>query len=147
VWSTSDFDLAGRDSHEAGAAAERADAMTQGYVYGWGATFGAVRRYVPLTGLNARRLLKLVAYTGLRTWAPSAERVLVTINVGRQTILGRRLRAARPALKEVGHDKIVTPLIGCSRPRRRFATAAPTRRSPGRGASRPRLQWTPVMEF
>jgi hypothetical protein len=67
VWSTSDFDLAGRDSLEAGAAAERADAMTQGYVYGWGATFGAVRRYVPLTGLNARRLLKLVAYTGLRT--------------------------------------------------------------------------------
>jgi hypothetical protein len=44
--------------------------MTQGYVYGWAATFGAVRRDGPLTGLNARRLLKLVAYTGVRTWAP-----------------------------------------------------------------------------
>jgi hypothetical protein len=74
AWVTSDFDAAARDAQEAAAEAERADdAMTQGFVCGWAATFGAVRRDVPLTGLNARRLLKLAADTGLRTWAPAAE--------------------------------------------------------------------------
>jgi hypothetical protein len=63
-----------RDAQEAAAEAERADdAMTQGFVCGWAATFGAVRRDVPLTGLNSRRLLKLVADTGLRTRQPAAE--------------------------------------------------------------------------
>jgi hypothetical protein len=47
--------------------------MTRGYVYGWAATFGAVCRDVVLTGRNATHLLKLVADTGLRTWAPAAQ--------------------------------------------------------------------------
>ena len=71
AWVTSDFDAAARDAQEAAAEAERADdAMTQGFVCGWAATFAAVRRDVPLTGLNASRLLKLVADTGLQTWRP-----------------------------------------------------------------------------
>jgi predicted ATPase len=115
AWFTSDFDAAARDAQEAAAEAERADdAMTQGYVYGWAAIFGAVRRDVSLTGLNARRLLKLVADTGLRTWAPAAEQFerwsRSMSGVGRFS--AGELRAARPALKDVGHDKIVTPVIG-----------------------------------
>jgi hypothetical protein len=115
AWFTSDFDAAARDAQEAAADAERADdAMTQGYVYGWAAIFGAVRRDVSLTGLNARRLLKLVADTGLRTWAPAAEQFerwsRSMSGVGRFS--AGELRAARPALKDVGHDKIVTPVIG-----------------------------------
>ena len=115
AWVTSDFDAAARDAQEAAAEAERADdAMTQGYVYGWAATFGAVRRDVPQTGLNARRLLKLVADTGLRTWAPAAEqfeRWSRSMSGDGQFSAGE-LRAARPTLKDVGHDKIVTPVIG-----------------------------------
>jgi ABC transporter substrate binding protein len=73
AWVTSDFDLAARDVQEAEAEAQRADdAMTQGFVYGWAAFFAAIRRDVPLTGLNSRRLLKVVADTGLRAWAPAA---------------------------------------------------------------------------
>ena len=115
AWMTSDFGSAARDEQEAVAEAERADdAMTQGYVYGWAATFGAVRRDVPLTCLNARRLLKLVADTGLRTWAPAAEqfeRWSRSVS-GDGPFSAGELRAARPALKDVGHDKIVTPVIG-----------------------------------
>ena len=112
---TSDFVAAARDAQEAAAEAERADdAMTQGFVCGWAATFGAVRRDVLLTGLNARRLLKLVADTGLRTWAPAAEqfeRWSRSVS-GDGPFSAGELRAARPALKDVGHDKILTPVIG-----------------------------------
>ena len=74
AWVMSEFDQAAKDTDEATAAAERADdAMTRGYVYGWAATFGAVCRDVVLTGRNATHLLKLVADTGLRTWAPAAQ--------------------------------------------------------------------------
>jgi len=115
AWAAADFDSAARDAQEAAAEAERADdAMTQGYVYGWAATFGAVRRDVPLTGLNARCLLKLVADTGLRTWAPAAEqfeRWSRSISGDRPFSAGE-VRTARPALKDVGHDKIITPAIG-----------------------------------
>jgi hypothetical protein len=88
--------------------------MTQGFVCGWAATFGAVRRDVPLTGLNARRLLKLVADTGLRTWAPAAEQFerWSRSMSGDGRFSAGELRAARPALKDVGHDKIITPVIG-----------------------------------
>ena len=115
AWVTSDFDAAARDAQEAAAEAERADdAMTQGYVYGWAAIFGAVRRDVPLTGLNSRRLLKLVADTGLRTWAPAAEQFerWSRSMSGDGRFSAGELRAARPALKDVGHYKIVTPVIG-----------------------------------
>ena len=115
AWVTSDFDAAARDAWEAAAEAERADdAMTQGYVYGWAATFGAVRRDVALTGLNAHHLLKLVADTGLRTWAPAAEQFerWSRSMSGDGRFSAGELRAARPALKDVGHDKIVTPVIG-----------------------------------
>jgi predicted ATPase len=115
TWVTSDFDAAARNAQEAAAEAERADdAMTQGYVYGWAASFGAVRRDVPQTGLNARRLLKLVADTGLRTWAPAAEQFerWSRSMSGDGSFSAGELRAARPALKDVGHDKIVTPVIG-----------------------------------
>ena len=104
-----------RDAQEAAAEAERADdAMTQGYVYGWTAILGAVRRDVPLTGLNARRLLKLVADTGLRTWQPAAEQFerWSRSMSGDGRFSAGELRAARPALKDVGQDKIVTPVIG-----------------------------------
>jgi class 3 adenylate cyclase/predicted ATPase len=115
AWVTSDFVAAARDAQEAAAEAERADdAMTQGFVCGWAATFGAVRRDVLLTGLNARRLLKLVADTGLRTWAPAAEqfeRWSRSVS-GDGPFSAGELRAARPALKDVGHDKILTPVIG-----------------------------------
>jgi hypothetical protein len=37
---------------------------------------------------------------------------LVTIKSGGEPFSVNNLRAARPALKEVGHDKIVTPIIG-----------------------------------
>ena len=78
------------------------------------ATFGAVRRDVSLTGLNARRLLKLVADTGLRTWAPAAEQFerWSRSMSGDGRFSAGELRAARPALKDVGDDKIVTPVIG-----------------------------------
>ncbi|HYC25121.1 MAG TPA: hypothetical protein VEC58_03695, partial [Roseiarcus sp.] len=115
AWATSDFDLAARDAQEAEAEAERADdAMTRCYVYGWAATFGAMCRNAPLTGLNAQRLLKVVADTGLRAWAPAAEqfeRWSRSMSGGGPFSVDN-LRAARPALKEVGHDKIVTPIIG-----------------------------------
>jgi class 3 adenylate cyclase/predicted ATPase len=115
AWTTSDFDQAARDVQEAAAEAERADdAMTQGYIYGWTAIFGAVRRNVPLTSFGARHLLKLVADTGLRTWAPAAEQFdrWSRSMSGGEPFSVDILRAARPALKEVGHDKIVTPIIG-----------------------------------
>jgi hypothetical protein len=115
AWVTSDFDAAARDAREAAAEAERADdAMTQGYVYGWAAIFGAVRRDVALTGLNAHRLLNVVADTGLRTWAPAAEQFerWSRSMSGDGPFSASELRIARPALKDVGHDKIVTPVIG-----------------------------------
>ena len=114
AWATSDFNLAARDAQEAAAGAERADAMTRGYVLGWAAILGAVRRDVPLTSLNASRLLKLVADTGLRTWAPVAEQFerWSRSMSGDELFSAGQLRAARPALKAVGHDKIVTPVIG-----------------------------------
>jgi hypothetical protein len=115
AWATSDFERAARDAQEAAAEAERADdGMTRGYVYGWAATFGGVRRDVPVTALNARRLLKLVADTGLRTWAPAAEQFerWSRSMSGDGPFSADELRAARPALKDVGHDKIITPVIG-----------------------------------
>jgi class 3 adenylate cyclase/tetratricopeptide (TPR) repeat protein len=114
AWITSDFGAAAREAEAAAADAERAaDAMTQGYVYGWAAIFGAVRRDVPTTGFNARRLLKLVAHTGLRTWAPVAEQLerWSRSMSGDGAFSVRELLAARSALKDVGHDKIVTPVI------------------------------------
>jgi predicted ATPase len=111
----SEFDQAAKDTDEATAAAERADdAMTRGYVYGWAATFGAVCRDVVLTGRNATHLLKLVADTGLRTWAPAAqefERWLRSMSTDAIFSAGE-LRAGRLAFKEVGQDKIITPVIG-----------------------------------
>jgi class 3 adenylate cyclase/predicted ATPase len=115
AWVISDFDLAGRDVEEAAAEAERADeAMTQGYIYGWTATLGAVRRDVQLTGPSARHLLKLVADTGLRTWAPAAEQFerWSRSMSGDRAFSAGELRAARAALRDVGHDKIFTPVIG-----------------------------------
>jgi tetratricopeptide (TPR) repeat protein len=114
AWATSDFNLAARDAQEAAARAERADAMTRGYVLGWAAILGAVRRDVPLTSLNASRLLNLVADTGLRTWAPVAEQFerWSRSMSGDESFSTGQLRAARPALQAVGHDKIVTPVIG-----------------------------------
>ena len=44
AWATSDFNLAARDAQEAAAGAERADAMTRGYVLGWAAILGAGRK-------------------------------------------------------------------------------------------------------
>jgi hypothetical protein len=141
-WATSDFDAAPCDVQEATAQAERADdAMTRGYVYGWAATFGAVRRDVLLSGLNARRLLKLVADTGLHTWAPAAEQFerWSRSMSGDGPFSAGELRAAGPALKDVGHDKIVTRIIGGSRRRRRLETAAPTRRSLWSRSSSPKF--------
>jgi hypothetical protein len=114
AWATSDFNLAARDAQEAAEEAERADAMTRGYVLGWTVILGAVRRDVPLTRLNARSLLKLVADTGLRSWAPVAEQFerWSRSMSGDGPFSTGELRAARPALKAVGHDKIVTPVIG-----------------------------------
>jgi predicted ATPase len=115
AWVTSEFDQAAKDAEEATAEAGRAaDAMTQGYVYGWAATFGATRRDAPQTGLNARRLRKLVADTGLRTWAPAAEQFerWSRSMSGDGAFSAGELRAARPALKEVGHHNIITPVIG-----------------------------------
>jgi hypothetical protein len=115
AWVTSEFDQAAKDAEEATAEAERAaDAMTQGYVYGWAAILGAVRRDARQTSLNARRLLKLVADTGLRTWAPAAEQFerWSRSMSGDGAFSAGELRAARPALKEVGHDNIITPVIG-----------------------------------
>jgi predicted ATPase len=115
AWVTSDFDATARDADEAAAQAERADdAMTQGYVYGWAAFFAAIRRDVPLTRLNSLRLLKLVADTGLRAWAPAAEQFerWSRSMSGDVSFSASELRASRPGLKEVGHDKIVTPVIG-----------------------------------
>jgi hypothetical protein len=90
------------------------DAMTKGYVYGWAVLLAAIRRDVALTGFNSRHLLNVVADTGLRAWAPAAEQFE---RWSRSTSGGRpfsasELRAARPVLKEVGHDKLVTPVIG-----------------------------------
>ena len=116
AWVMSEFDQAAKDTDEATAAAERADdAMTRGYVYGWAATFGAVCRDVVLTGRNATHLLKLVADTGLRTWAPAAqefERWSRSMSAGDIMFSAGQLRAGRLAFKEVGHDKIITPVIG-----------------------------------
>jgi hypothetical protein len=114
AWITSDFDAAARDAKEAAAEAERAgDAMTLGYVYGWAAILGAVRRDVSATALNARRLLKLVADTGLRSWAPAGEQFerWARSMSGDGPYSVRELLAARSALKDVGHDKILTPVI------------------------------------
>ena len=115
AWVMSEFDQAAKDTDEATAAAERADdAMTRGYVYGWAATFGAVCRDVVLTGRNATHLLKLVADTGLRTWAPAAqefERWSRSMSTDAIFSAGE-LRAGRLAFKEVGQDKIITPVIG-----------------------------------
>jgi hypothetical protein len=73
-----------------------------------------MRRDAPQTSLNARRLLKLVADTGLRTWAPAAEQFerWSRSMSGDGAFSAGELRAARPALKEVGHDNITTPVIG-----------------------------------
>jgi hypothetical protein len=112
---TSGFDQAAKDAEEATAEAERAaDAMTQGYVYGWAATLGAVRRDAPRAGFNARRLLKIVADTGLRTWAPAAEQFerWSRSMSGDEAFSASELRAARRALKEVGQHNIITPVIG-----------------------------------
>ena len=115
TWVMADFDQAARDADRAAAEAERADeAMTQGYVYGWAAVLGALRRDVPFTKVNARRLLKLVTDTGLHTWAPAAEQLdrWARSMSGDDAFSARELYAARPALKDVGYDKIVTPVIG-----------------------------------
>jgi predicted ATPase len=115
AWVIAKFDQAVKDTDEARSAAERAaDAMTQGYVYGWAATFGAVRRDVALTGFNSRHLLNVVADTGLRAWAPAAEQFerWSRSMSGGESYSASELRAARPVLKEVGHDKIITPVIG-----------------------------------
>jgi class 3 adenylate cyclase/predicted ATPase len=114
AWITSDFDAAARDAKEAAAAAERAtDAMTQGYVYGWAVIFGAMRRDVSATAHNARRLLKLAADTGLRSWTPAGEQFerWARSTSGDGPYSARELLAARAALKDVGHEKILTPVI------------------------------------
>jgi hypothetical protein len=71
----------------------------------------------------------------VRTWAPAAEQFerWSRSTSGEGLFSAGQLRAARPALKDVGHDKIVTPSSGCSRPRRRFETRRQGAR-PGRGA-------------
>jgi predicted ATPase len=115
AWVTSDFDAAARDALEAVAEAEGADdAMTKGYVYGWAVILAATRRDVALTGFNSRHLLNVVADTGLRAWAPAAEqfeRWSRSMSGGAPFSAGE-LRAARPVLKEVGHDRLVSPAIG-----------------------------------
>ena len=115
AWVMSEFDQAAKAAGEATAEAERADdAMTRGYVYGWAAIFGAVCRDVVLTGRNATHLLKLVADTGLRTWAPAAqefERWSRSMSTDSMFSAGE-LRGGRLAFKEVGHDKIITPVLG-----------------------------------
>ena len=115
AWVTSDFDAAARYAQEAVAEAEGADdAMTKGYVYGWAVLLAAIRRDVPLTGFNSRHLLNVVADTGLRAWAPAAEQFerWSRSTSGGRPFAASELRAARPVLKEVGHDKLVTPVIG-----------------------------------
>jgi class 3 adenylate cyclase/predicted ATPase len=115
AWVTSDFDAAARYAQEAVAEAEGADdAMTKGYVYGWAVLLAAIRRDVPLTGFNSRHLLNVVAGTGLRAWAPAAEQFerWSRSMSGGGPFSASELRAARPVLKEVGHDKLVTPVIG-----------------------------------
>ena len=115
AWMTSDLDAAARDAQDAVAEAEGADdAMTKGYVYGWAVLLAAIRRDVPLTGFNSRRLLNVVADTGLRAWAPAAEQFerWSRSMSGGGPFSASELRAARPVLKEVGHDKLVTPVIG-----------------------------------
>ena len=115
AWVTSDFDAAARYAQEAVAEAEGADdAMTKGYVYGWAVLLAAIRRDVPLTGFNSRHLLNVVADTGLRAWAPAAEQFerWSRSMSGGGPFSASELRAARPVLKEVGHDKLVTPVIG-----------------------------------
>jgi predicted ATPase len=115
AWVTSDFDAAARYAQEAVAEAEGADdAMTKGYVYGWAVLLAAIRRDVTLTGFNSRRLLNVVADTGLRAWAPAAEQFerWSRSMLGGGPFSASELRAARPVLKEVGHDKLVTPVIG-----------------------------------
>jgi class 3 adenylate cyclase/predicted ATPase len=115
AWVTSDFDAAARDAQEAVAEAEGADdAMTKGYVYGWAVILAAIRRDVALTGFNSRHLRNVVADTGLRAWAPAAEQFerWSRSMSGGGPFSASELRAARPVLKEVGHDKIVSPVIG-----------------------------------
>jgi class 3 adenylate cyclase/predicted ATPase len=114
AWITSDFDAAARDVKEAAAEAERAtDAMTQGYVYGWAMIFGAMRRDLSATAHNARRLRKLAADTGLRSWAPAGEQFerWARSMLGEEPYSARELLAARAALKDVGHEKILSPVI------------------------------------
>jgi predicted ATPase len=115
AWATSDFDAAARDARDAVVEAEGADdAMTKGYVYGWAVLLAAVRRDVALTGFNSRHLLNVVADTGLRAWGPAAEQIerwSRSMSAGGSFSAGE-LRAARPVLKEVGHDKLVTPVLG-----------------------------------
>jgi predicted ATPase len=69
---------------------------------------------VALTGFNSRHLLNVVTDTGLRAWAPAAEQFerWSRSMSGGGPYSASELRAARPVLKEVGHDKIVTPAIG-----------------------------------
>jgi class 3 adenylate cyclase/predicted ATPase len=115
AWVTSDFDAAARDAQEAVAEAEGADdAMTKGYVYGWAVILAAIRRDVALTAFSSHHLLNVVADTGLRAWAPAAEQFeRWSRSMSRDApFSASELRAARPALKDVGHDKIVTPVIG-----------------------------------
>jgi class 3 adenylate cyclase/predicted ATPase len=115
AWVTSDFDAAARYAQEAAAEADDANAaMTKGYVYGWAVLLAAIRRDVQLTGFNSRRLLNVVADTGLRAWAPAAEQFerWSRSMSGGGPFLASELRAARPIFKAVGHDKLVTPVIG-----------------------------------
>ena len=115
AWVTSDFNSAARDAQEAVAEAEGADdAMTKGYVYGWAVILAAIRRDVALTAFSSHHLLNVVADTGLRAWAPAAEQFeRWSRSMSRDAAFSAsELRAARPALKDVGHDKIVTPVIG-----------------------------------
>ena len=56
-----------------------------------------------------------MADTGLRTWAPAAqefERWSRSMSAGDIMFSAGQLRAGRLAFKDVGHDKIITPIIG-----------------------------------
>ena len=117
-WVRLDFDAAARDAQEAAAEAERADdVMTQGYVVRLG---GDLRGRSPRRGADRSQRDAVCSSswpdTGLRTWAPAAQQFerWSTINVGRRpSFSGRRAaRRVAPAFKEVGQDKIVTPVIG-----------------------------------
>ena len=102
AWVMSDFDLAARDAAGATAAAERAgDAMTQGYVYGWAATFGAVRRDVAADRSQREPAAQAcgghwLAHLGA---GGGAIRALVTLTVERRTVLGRRAARRTPGVE------------------------------------------------